>query len=968
MGYSRSILFILIAAASAVLQGQNFRYTIYDDDLTPFNKVNQTLQDHKGFLWVASDNGLYRFDGQNFEDFNLSLKSRHIQALVSKGVDTMFFANDSGIFKLFYEDEEVIIKPFIDLGEGTEIGYADQLFVDSQNNLWFSSSNGTILKAGGAGSNIVKFSLTPAPSIKNIFFGEDQNQTIWAFAPEYGLYHLDSTTGNFVHHPGFDTSRHFYVDKNAIYFVGSKVDKFSIESEHVLKKQWESPTHNPVFKHISKDLTGTFFIASNTSLFAISDAGQIVQKVFGSNDPHRIEELPFQEINHLNFTPDQLRKGGKIWVSTLSGIWLLRTSYFKGVKGMPHDNVFSMASRGNHEMLVSQRNLFQIEKNGGNREFKVITEAGRVTGIAHYGNNSYFGTADAQIVVFKERKKQQAYNLNDRGAGIFFMSADSFGDIWFCQAPSDRPLRGVGKLQSNGRLKFYDAKQGLNSRILVVKQGGRSEIYAAGIGVADYLFKYNREADFFESKSLPLPKSVSANFEVHDLSIDSLGVVWMGTTDGLLKYDTETIKRVDLGEFTKNEIRAVHAHENGGVWVATDTDGVIYRYPSGAFVQFGEDSGTPSKIASYRCLSSDKNGTLWLGTAEGAVHSALPDPVPLAMPEPQISGIRINNRHTQSSKLSLSVNDEITFGLTTISYPAKELRFQYKLVDRELSEEAVDFIEWSAPINDSLIHLQNFSPGHYLFLARAQKPGGYNWSEPVVTSFHVRKAWYKTWWGLGILLGLGLVVIWSIAQQWSRLNTKRLSTALSQKQHDLDDKQAELTAKSQALASKEGELKTTGANLFMLNRLLAQLPINEPWQKVLPILKKLVELPTGLDSFEIGLLHTNEVRYKGYHRENGHYYESNEEFNEKENLQSYALCANAPLLINDFEADVVQYLGKKPPHIYTSLLILPFKYSKDREAVFCAYAIEKNRFSQRDLTLIQVLVKFLSLTVIDSTQ
>ena len=64
--------------------------------------------------------------------------------------------------------------------------------------------------------------------------------------------------------------------------------------------------------------------------------------------------------------------------------------------------------------------------------------------------------------------------------------------IWFCQAPTNKPIIGVATLDNDGKIEEYGKEEGLNSRVLVVDEGGQSELYAAGIGVNSYLYKFKQ--------------------------------------------------------------------------------------------------------------------------------------------------------------------------------------------------------------------------------------------------------------------------------------------------------------------------------------------------------------------------------------------------------------------------------------------------------------------------------------------
>ncbi|MBT8315718.1 MAG: hypothetical protein KJP26_14770, partial [Maribacter sp.] len=50
---------------------------------------------------------------------------------------------------------------------------------------------------------------------------------------------------------------------------------------------------------------------------------------------------------------------------------------------------------------------------------------------------------------------------------------------------------------------------------------------------------------------------------------------------------------------------------------------------------------------------------------------------------------------------------------------------------------------------------------------------------------------------------------------------------------------------------------------------------------------------------------------------------------------------------------------------YASRMLLPFQQKEGTMAVFCVYNKEKAMFSQRDSTLLQILISFLSVSTKD---
>ena len=78
-------LFILVLIAgiqSLFAQRNNFKFYGEDEGLNNLS-VHTVLQDHRGFLWVGTQNGLYRYDGVSFLAFGKAegLPSDRVEAV-----------------------------------------------------------------------------------------------------------------------------------------------------------------------------------------------------------------------------------------------------------------------------------------------------------------------------------------------------------------------------------------------------------------------------------------------------------------------------------------------------------------------------------------------------------------------------------------------------------------------------------------------------------------------------------------------------------------------------------------------------------------------------------------------------------------------------------------------------------------------------------------------------------------------
>ena len=964
-------ILIFIVYLLSVFYGfsQKFKYVTYMNDDLPFKQVNQVIQDHKYYMWLATDQGLFRFDGTTFEDYNTNLESRYIHSLIQLNDQSVLFSNDTGVYQLSYDNESVEIEPYLEVDEAiSDLEYPRNLLMDSQKRLWIAQLNGGIFYYDKENAYFNRFQLVEQTKTQKIVIMEDNLEGIWALIPGSGLFYYNGKTKEFQKKPGYESYEHMTIFEDQILLAGDQVLRIQVGGNGQVFKREQLWSGGPGFTNVAVDQTGLIFLASEQGLFTLGGRqSDQLRTIYGSNDPHRVEELPFKQVNQFYFSSDQVRIGGKIWLSTPSGLGLLYSGFFKSVTGMAMDNTLALGRNFRNEILVSQGNLFRIRHKDREDSFDEFeTDDISITAITNAKNNYvWLGTSEGVAIKARNVIVDQ-YDFSDRGGGIFYMYEDSAGDIWFCQAPTNKPIVGVAKLTSDGQFEEYSSDKGLSSRVLVVDEGGKSELYAAGIGIENYLYKLNRESNRFENMSLPFSFKVSRNFEVHDIAVDSRGIVWMATTDGLLKYDTERVQRVRLGEHTQNEIRSVVSMPDGTIWLATSTSGMIHLDTSGNFVLFDESSGTPSKIATYRALLLDDANRIWAGTAEGVVYSALSFPAPLSTKRPLLEKIQVNAQDVGSkSHLQVRTEDVVDFYFTSISFPGDKNEFRYRYYYSILPEDEIDDVPWILSEESTRVRLRAPAAGSYILEVCTHKPGGYSWSLPVEIQFNVKGPWYLSLGGISlIILAVTLLLIYGI-RFYGQRKTAKLQSLLSSTEKELTAKKALLDSREDDLKNQKDALRSAGVNIYLLHRLMRQIPKRSSWRKVIPVLAKLVELPTGIDAFELAFLDKDTVQYLGYWRGSDKILQREVEFNEKENLTSYVLNHKRTLLIKNNEKEAGQYISQKDDRGFLSRIYVPFEQNKGGEVVLCIYGKEENSFTSRDLTILQILATFLSVNVTD---
>jgi len=102
---------------------------------------------------------------------------------------------------------------------------------------------------------------------------------------------------------------------------------------------------------------------------------------------------------------------------------------------------------------------------------------------------------------------------------------------------------------------------------------------------------------------------------------DQQGFLWIGTWDGLNRYDGSTFKifaydPVDPASLSHSQAEAVYVDRSGTLWVGTHGGGLNRFDPATeTFTHYRHDPGDPASLSNneVRVLYEDRAGTLWVG-------------------------------------------------------------------------------------------------------------------------------------------------------------------------------------------------------------------------------------------------------------------------------------------------------------------------------------------------------------------
>ncbi len=118
-----------------------------------------------------------------------------------------------------------------------------------------------------------------------------------------------------------------------------------------------------------------------------------------------------------------------------------------------------------------------------------------------------------------------------------------------------------------------------------------------------------------------------ADRKVVDLLHDSRGYLWMGTYDGLIRYDGAVFRCYSKDELhtQSSVICSIMEDSRGNVWVGTEGGICCYRAELGIFVALDTPDNDKKHInTNVRSIREDKDGLIWFSLKSRGIWSFNP--------------------------------------------------------------------------------------------------------------------------------------------------------------------------------------------------------------------------------------------------------------------------------------------------------------------------------------------------------
>jgi len=821
--YTGLIMFFTLCSLS--LRAERVRLFTPNDGLSN-SHINQIYQDSKGYIWIATENGLNKFNGYDFEVYlsipndTTSILANYVTYVYEDSRGIFWVATSNGLLQYDRTKNAFLRWRMGENDDDYRERRASCIFEDRNHHLWISyPGNGVVRLDANTLLPVVFDDLNSGIGNSTVScILEDRHGNLWFGTEGYGVFvfnPLNNTTKHYLHHPADPSSLSnnvvFAFCENAVgeIWVGTMSGGINVfdektQSFHVLKTD-KIPMENLVFS-LLRDNDQTIWVGTD-------GAGIFRYDVHGNKTPYWEEassvcDLRKTKVHHL-FQDKQ----GNIWAALYQkGVLYISASgsFFQNIGFNPFEISKSIGShcvisiiedhQGNVWAGTDGDALYKIKPNGNVEHFTIKNTPGFrgnviTTLFEDRDHHIWIGTYlngffryHTQTGKFDAHYQKTDSENSLRNNHVTDFVQDDEGNIWIGTNGGGISLFNPKTQQFKHYLFYADfTKDQISSNwVFDIIIDRDKEIWAA---TSNGLNRFNRETDKFEIFGMDGDNQIVSNL-MYTLLEDNRGNIWVGGYYGLHCFDKITgnpslITTVD--GLPDNMIAGIEEDGDHILWISTGKGLCRYDPQTKKFTNFYAEDGIQSNEFRRGSHFKGKNDKMYFGGINGITTfypSLILDENPLL--DLIFTGFLINNEPVkvgQSNILKKSLDETSVIRLKynqrnfTFLFAALEFGMPQRVI-YETQMENFDSQWRQISSSNRSVTFTNLNPGNYVFKVKATIDG----KHILQKDMHVviLRAW---WWSVPARLFYGVILIlllYSIYVYWSYRELERRREQLEQ--------------------------------------------------------------------------------------------------------------------------------------------------------------------------------------------
>ena len=189
-------IYCFLIGSTPVMKAQTGKFYSTDKELSN-SLINAVYQDRKGFIWIATENGLNKFDGTRFSIYrhnatdSTSLKNNYVRTLFEDSRGNFWIGCINGLQR-YDRATDNFHELFISRKDGRKNPHITSIIERRNGDLWIATSGQgaiSLKKNSNPASFHIETELTDriGSNYLNVIF-EDSRQNLWIATEEKGLY------------------------------------------------------------------------------------------------------------------------------------------------------------------------------------------------------------------------------------------------------------------------------------------------------------------------------------------------------------------------------------------------------------------------------------------------------------------------------------------------------------------------------------------------------------------------------------------------------------------------------------------------------------------------------------------------------------------------------------------------------------------------------------------------------------
>lgn len=766
----------------------NYIYTLLPSNKTFIPSANCIYKEKNRYIWIGTNNGIYRFDGAEYKHYHINEKStlKHYQIngiFVDKN-ENLWFVSNKEVGKYNNKEDKFLVEEIPETGNADLSLYC---YYKEEDGIYFGSSN-RILKYDYNSQKIEVFHSFKfkTPFLIKFIVRIDKDNILISDQNNIHLFNTKSKKLKKDFIPLPSKASCFYFDEKNLWIAtfNNGLKCFDIKGKELKS-----------FEKRNSELSSEVILCieeNNNTLWMGTDGGGINLLDKKTNAIKVLEHVP----GNNNSLPSNSIKS--IHIDDYDMVWAgsVRDGIINIQKGLM--NTYQEVNLGSPFGLSNPTIIFLFQEEKSN-ELWIGTDGEGINKFdfenktfTHYP--STFKTKVASIASFSENELLLSLYLKG-----FFLFNKKDGSLKKFNIDNEHIINRaffsettVNVLNENynnilfitDKIFRYNKKNGKIKEIKIDFEKNHFGYFLVA-GKDDrniYLFD-NRAIYRLEKDSDSLIRIFNTNSEIiRAVSLDNDMCMWIATSKGLRNINVNTGKQTEITNDILKNISSLVPDNKGTIWIGIENRLYAYLQKNNSFALFGASQGAKDNEYLKKSNLLANNGDVCMGGARGLLIIDKNFKIDATeIPEVRIAEIKIDG-------IQQIVHNDKEKENITMAWDSKSLEVSVMSLEKDILRpknfrfEIIGANPMVIKSSDPVLRLHSLLPGsNSIYVSCSTRKG--LWTRPVeLLTIEVLPPWYRTWWFiLGCTIMLFIIIISTF---FSILRRKNNALKMALKEHE----------------------------------------------------------------------------------------------------------------------------------------------------------------------------------------